>query len=173
MNEPQDILGISMPAPLKFPCLKDILFIHSLKYPYAEKNSKVQRTKWVINMSKLFRRWISEYGLRIAWCMQKARLQHLWVQHYCHQGFDPESLSGYVEVTPRVTSALLGIQIRVILGWGLFGWWRKKSSSLLNAVNNHTEEGIAIKQLYICAKILTYVVAFALSTFSLSDSLSQ
>lgn len=49
-------------------------------------------------------------GLIIAWYMQKARFQHLCVQDYQHQGFNPESLSGYAEVTPRATIALLGIQ---------------------------------------------------------------
>lgn len=48
--------------------------------------------------------------------MQKARLQHLSVQHYFHRGFDPESLPEYADVTPRVTVALFGIQIRIILG---------------------------------------------------------
>lgn len=98
--------------------------------------------------------------------MQKARLQHLSVHHYCHQGFDPESLSGHAEVTPRVTAALLGIQIRITLGWGLFGWQMKKSPYCLNAVNNHTEQGITIQQLHRCAKLLKYTVAFALFTFS-------
>jgi len=98
--------------------------------------------------------------------MQKARLQHLSVQLYCHQQFHPESLSGYAEVTPRATAVLLCIQLRITLGCSLFGWQRKKSPYYLNAVNNHTEQGITIEQLHRCAKILKYIVAFALLTFS-------
>lgn len=64
----------------------------------------------LIKKSKLSKLLTNEYGLIIAWYMQKARFQHLCVQDYRHQGFNPESLSGYAEVTPRATIALLGIQ---------------------------------------------------------------